>query len=113
MTTQTNVISDFYTINDLLVVSIVSNTKRLYQIVDIKNDKLICKQISGKMTTQNEFCQSELIPTINDFIDSKLTTFKVVLELNPKKDWLKVGDINFSKYYVYKYNKPLILDFYN
>ena len=45
MTTQTNVISDFYTINDLLVVSIVSNTKRLYQIVDIKNDKLICKQI--------------------------------------------------------------------
>jgi len=112
MTTQTNVITDFYAINDLLVVSIVDNTKRLYQIVDIKNDKLICKQISGKMTTQNEYCQSELIPTINNFIDSKRTTFKVVLELNTKKDWLKVGDIN-SKYYVYKYNKPLILDFYN
>jgi hypothetical protein len=110
MTTQTN---DFYAINDLLVVSIVANTKRLYQIVDIKNDKLICKQISGKMTTQNEYCQSELIPNINNFIDSKPTTFKVVLELNPKKYWLKVGDINFSKYYVYKYNKPLILDFYN
>jgi hypothetical protein len=103
-------VSEFYAINDILVMQITSNTSRLYQIVDIKDNKLICLQINGKMTSQNEYCQSELIPNLNNFIETKKTSFKVVLD---KHKWQSIGGIDYQKYYVYKYVKPIILDFYN